>query len=113
METEGAFCDMLQETLTDEILVPTREIVERHKTDFDKIIDKYGTVELPSLLKQFSDPPDARKKLDKTILKVFGWSAKEIEEWLPKVYKAISSELRLLADSTRKSDNNDNQERLF
>jgi len=113
METEGAFCDMLQETLVNEVLVPSREMIERHKTDSNKIMDKYGRVELPSLLEQFSDPPDARKNLDRAILRLFGWSKKEIEEWLPRVYKAISSELRLLADSTRKSDNNDNQERLL
>lgn len=115
METEGAFCDMLQETLIDEVLVPTREIIERHKTNIDKIMDKYGRVELPSLLEQFSNPPDARKKLDQAMLKLFGWSENEIEEWLPKVYKAISSELRFLADSTRKSNNNENdgQEPLF
>lgn len=97
METRGSYCDLLQETLVEDVRVPTPETIERHKKELDALMDRFGAVTLPSLVNQLTNPPPARKRLDRLILKMCGWTDPEIEEALPRVYKALSSELKLLA----------------
>ncbi|MBI5714933.1 MAG: N-6 DNA methylase [Chloroflexi bacterium] len=94
METHGAFCDLLQETLID-LWVPTPEFVKQNQKTFNSLMTKYGETPLPSLLAQFSKPPKARKELDIAILKMLGWKDSEIKATLPKIYKALASELQL------------------
>jgi len=40
----------------------------------------------------------ARVELDKTILQILGFSKREINEWLPKVYDALVEELKAMKD---------------
>lgn len=82
METRGSYCDLLLETLRG-LPVPTREFVEQHLPTFRKLMKRFGTRELPSLLKQFSNPPDLRIELDTAILKILGYSLRRLMKFSP------------------------------
>lgn len=112
METRGSYCDMLQETLVEDIQVPNPKFIEAYKKEIDNLMHKYGQTPLPSLINQFAKPPEARKKLDRAFLKMFGWTDSEINDTLPEVYKALASELKLLtaAMSEKTEGNNADEE---
>jgi len=61
-----------------------------------KIFDKLKNVKFPSILEQLENRFWARVELDKTILKVLGFSNKEINEWLPRVYDTLVEELKAM-----------------
>jgi len=63
-----------------------------------KIFDKLKNVKFPSILEQLENRFWARVELDKTILKILGFSNKEINEWLPKVYDALVEELKAMKE---------------
>ena len=96
METHGAFCDLLQESLVD-FWTPSPEFIQANKKVFDDLMVKYGEKKMPSLMTQFSNPPKARVALDTAILKLCGWTENEIATRLPKIYSALSLELRLMS----------------
>lgn len=47
----------------------------------------------------------ARVELDKTILKILGFSEREINEWLPKIYDALVEELKVMEKVVKKMGN--------
>jgi len=51
-------------------------------------------VEFPSILEQYEGRFWARVELDRTILKILGFSNKMIDEWLPKIYDVLIKELK-------------------
>jgi len=60
------------------------------------LFEKLKEVEFPSILEQLQRRFWARVELDKTILKILGFSEEEIKEWLPKVYDALVEELKAM-----------------
>jgi len=58
------------------------------------LFDELRSVEFPSIVEQLENRFWARVKLDRTILKILGFSDSEIEKWLPRVYDSLASELK-------------------
>ena len=98
METRGSFCDLLLETLN-LLVVPSMAFATRHLADLDSLMTRYGNEQLPSLIEQFTTPPAARLALDSTMMTIMGWTRREAESMLPQVYKALASELTLVASA--------------
>jgi hypothetical protein len=82
-----------------EIYVPDLKLLNKNEKDkLLSLYEKLKDVEFPSILEQFRKKFWARVELDKTILKVLGFSDEEIEEWLPKLYDAIVEELKAMKE---------------
>jgi len=62
------------------------------------LFEKLRDVEFPPILEQLKNRFWARVELDKTILKILGFSDKEINKWLPEVYDALVEELKAIKD---------------
>ena len=87
------------------------DLINMHKLNVDKIMNddknkkllidvwkKISIIKFPSIIEQFEKRFWARVELDKTILKVLGFSEEEIEEILPEVYDAIVEELKSIKE---------------
>lgn len=60
------------------------------------LFTKLKKVEFPSILEQLENRFWARVELDKTILKILGFSDREVNKLLPKVYDALVRELKAI-----------------
>jgi len=60
-------------------------------------------MEFPPLVQQFENPPEARQIIDHAVLKVIGYTDKEISELLPDLYRAMATEMRSLQELMRRS----------
>jgi hypothetical protein len=58
--------------------------------------DELSNFEWPSLLDQYSSPPEERRKLDKEILKALGVTGDRADEVLSALYKAITKALNTM-----------------
>ncbi|MFH1032306.1 MAG: N-6 DNA methylase [Chloroflexota bacterium] len=113
-ETRGSFIEITKEKL-----------LEFHVPDFNKVstkelLDAFEQVrhfEFPPLIEQFENPPEARKIIDRAVLKTIGYSSKAIEELLPELYKAMATELQswkeLMHQSSAKEKEPTSQLHLF
>jgi len=97
-ETLGTYLRMTLEDWYQVQILDEEKLSESQKRTLLKLFEKLRNIEFPSLLEQFEKRFWARVELDKTILKVLGFSEKEIEEWLPKVYDAIVEELKSIKE---------------
>ncbi|GIU71840.1 MAG: hypothetical protein KatS3mg003_1319 [Candidatus Nitrosocaldaceae archaeon] len=73
----------------------SKENIEDLLTLFDRIKD----IEFPSILEQLENRFEYRVELDKTILKILGFTNREINELLPKIYDAIVNELKIMKNA--------------
>ncbi len=97
METEGAYCDMLLETLTNKFQVPTESFVEKNKKIVENFWDKFSDADYPSLSDQFKYSPLERVAIDEAVLKMFGYKSSAIKKMLPNLYKSLATEFNLLS----------------
>ncbi|MEM5870735.1 MAG: N-6 DNA methylase, partial [Candidatus Aenigmatarchaeota archaeon] len=95
-QTTLGFTDLRESDLVEFYLLDTKKISDREKNTLLKLFEKIKNVNFPSIIEQLETRFWARVELDKTILKILGFSDKEIEEWLPKVYDAIVEELKTM-----------------
>ena len=72
----------------------SKKLTVREKRRFGEIFTKLKYVDFPSSLEQLEDRFWARVELDRTILEILGFSDKEINEWLQKVYDSRVRELK-------------------
>lgn len=93
--TEG-YTDIMESDLNLFKAFNVEKLLDNDKKLLDKIFDKLRNVEFPSILEQLENRFWARVELDKTILKILGFTDGEINEWLPKVYDAIVEELKAM-----------------
>jgi len=63
-----------------------------------ELFEKLSKVEIPPIIEQFENRFWARIELDRTILKILGFSNKEIDEWLPEIYDIIVEELKTIGE---------------
>jgi hypothetical protein len=88
METDLVLCDILN----------IRNLSLKERQNLLNLFQKIRSVKFPSIFEQLEKKFWARVELDKTVLKILGFSNKEIEEWLPKVYNAIVKELKTIKE---------------
>ena len=99
-ETEGSFIEITKEKLQ-EFYVPNPS-----RCDTDGLQEAFEQVryeELPPLFQQFENPTEARKIIDRAVLKVIGYTDMEIDALLPDLYDAMSIELRSWRELMHKS----------
>ncbi len=76
------------------------------KCDINDLLEAFEQVryaELPPLVQQFENPPEARQIIDHAVLKIIGYTDKEISELLPDLYSAMATEMRSLQELMRRS----------
>ncbi len=100
METEGSWCDLLKEPLRD-LWVPSENFAFENRRRFFTLMNEVGRARMPSLLEQFDSSYPERYRLDSTLMELMGFSNSEIDDWLPKVYRALSSEMTLMVEAMR------------
>jgi hypothetical protein len=97
-ETEGSFCNLTDEMLR-QTFAPTSDFLAAHRKEFSDAFERFKAVEWRSLLEQFECCDREREELDSFLLKLMGFSDKEVAQLLPKVYQALSRELRTLKEA--------------
>ena len=80
------------------VALKIEERSKKEKQTLLNLFEKLKDIEFPSILEQLENRFWARVELDKTILKILGFTNKEINEWLPKVYDAIVEELKSMRE---------------
>ncbi|MBZ9577992.1 N-6 DNA methylase [Patescibacteria group bacterium] len=75
-----------------------RSVSEKEKETLMNLFEKLKDVEFPSIIEQLENRFPARIELDKKILKILGFSDKEIDEWLPKIYDILVKELKAMKE---------------
>ncbi|MGC9059542.1 MAG: N-6 DNA methylase, partial [Candidatus Aenigmatarchaeota archaeon] len=97
-ETTGQYFEFMQSDLEELKVFKFETLSQDEKSLIEKCWNKISNVEFPSIIEQLEKRFWARIELDRAILKVLGFSDKEIEEWLPKVYDAIVEELKAMGE---------------
>jgi hypothetical protein len=97
-ETRGSFCNLTDEMLR-QTFAPTSDFLAAHRKEFSDAFERFKAVEWRSLLEQFECCDREREELDSFLLKLMGFSDKEVAQLLPKVYQALSRELRTLKEA--------------
>jgi methylase of polypeptide subunit release factors len=97
-ETLGTYTRLLKNDWKCFKILDVDKLTFQEKKLLTPLFEKLKREKYPPLFEQFEKRFWARVELDKTILKVLGFSEKEIEEWLPKVYDAIVEELKSMKE---------------
>ena len=97
-ETEGSFCNLTDEMLR-QTLAPTLDFLATHRKEFSDAFERFKTVEWRSLLEQFECCDKEREELDSFLLRLMGFSDREVAQLLLKVYQALARELRTLKEA--------------
>ena len=97
-ETLGAYIRLSADDWGHTFQISPKKLTIDKKQSLLNLFEKLKTVEFPSITEQLGTRFWARVELDKTILKILGFSDNEIEEWLPKVYDALVDELKAMKE---------------
>jgi hypothetical protein len=97
-ETTGEYIEIMEPDLILFKILDVEKLTHIEKQLLLNSFEKLKNVEFPSILEQFEKRFWARVELDKTILKILGFSDEEIDYWLPKVYDAIVEELKAMKE---------------
>ena len=97
-ETLGAYFRMRIEDWKKVYVMNVENLKNEEKAYLIEVFEKLKNIEFPSIIEQLENRFWARVELDKSILKILGFSDKEIDYWLPKVYDAIVKELKAMRE---------------
>jgi len=97
-ETTGQYIEFMESDLKEIKVLNFKVFSQSEKSIMEEVWNKVSSIEFPSILDQFEKRFWARVELDKIILKILGFSNKEIDEWLPKIYDAIVEELKSIKE---------------
>jgi hypothetical protein len=97
-ETTGQFSTIRSDDLVLIDILNIDKLLSKEKQILLYLFEKLKNVEFPSIIEQLETRFWARVELDKTILKILGFSDEEIDEWLPKVYDALVDELKAMKE---------------
>jgi hypothetical protein len=93
--TEG-YTDIMESDLNLFKTVDSRKLSEQELKTLNALFEKLKNVEFPSLLEQIESRFWARVELDETVLRTLGFSDVEVNNWLPRIYDALTRELRAI-----------------
>lgn len=108
-ETEGSFIELTKEKLL-EFHIPNLQY--GHSDILLEAFEKVRHAEFPPLFEQFENPPEARKIIDRAVLKFIGYTDKEIDALLAELYTAMALELKSWRDLMHKSSSKKSQPSL-
>lgn len=97
-ETTGQFSIIRSDEFALIDIIDLNKLSTKEKESLLNLFEKLKDVEFPSIIEQLENRFWARVELDKTILKILGFSDGEINEWLPKVYDTLVSELKAMKE---------------
>jgi len=97
-ETLGTYSRLLKNDWQQFKILDIQKLTQKEKRTLLNLFEKLKDIEFPSILEQLENRFWARVELDKTILKILGFTNKEINEWLPKVYDALVEELKSMRE---------------
>jgi len=100
-ETTGQYIEFMESDLKEIKVLNFEVLSQSEKSIIEEVWNKVSSIEFPSILDQFEKRFWARVELDRTILKVLGFSNEEIDEWLPEIYDAIVEELKAISETGR------------
>jgi type I restriction-modification system DNA methylase subunit len=95
-ETTGAYGTIRGTDLVLFHIFDMKKLTDKDKKTLSNLFDKIKKVDFPCILDQLENRFWARVELDKTILNVLGFPEKEINNWLPKIYDTLTSELKIM-----------------
>lgn len=95
-ETTAGYMEFMQSDLIKVKVLNLKILSEQEKLTLLNFFNKIKDLEFPSILEQLENRFIARIELDRTILKILGFTKKEINEWLPKIYDALIDELKAM-----------------
>jgi len=93
--TEG-YTDIMESDLNLFNTINSKKLSKKEIKKLRDLFEKLRDVEFPSILEQLENRFWARLELDETILKILGFSEREINSLLPKVYNALVKELKMI-----------------
>jgi len=93
-QTTEDFTDIRESELTLMWMLNTTKLPAKDKDILLPLFEKLRDVEFPSIMEQLEQRFWARVELDKTILKILGFTEGDIKKWLPRVYDALVDELK-------------------
>jgi len=93
-ETTGAYFDIKESDYKEMLILDFDKLAWDEKQIFQALFQKIKHIEFPSIIEQLENRFSARIELDKTVLKIIGFSDKEIDTWLPRVYDVLIKELK-------------------
>lgn len=96
VETRGAWMQLHKYVMDDLLVVHPLRLSKSQKKAILKTFEEVKDVEFPSFLKQLKDKFAARVAIDKTVLKVLGFSDDEISRILDELYPALATEIEQL-----------------
>jgi len=96
VETRGAWMQLHKYVMDDLLVVHPLRLSKSQKKAILKTFEEVKDVEFPSFLKQLKDKFVARVAIDKTVLKVLGFSDDEISRILDGLYPALATEIEQL-----------------
>jgi type I restriction-modification system DNA methylase subunit len=97
-ETLGSFIRLRLEGWSNVIFINLEKITRKERDKLLALYERLKNVNFPSIIEQLEKRFWARVELDKTILKILGFSDEEIDYWLPRVYDAIVEELKAMKE---------------
>lgn len=80
--------------------IDPHKLSDEKKQELLNFFNTLRTVEFPSITEQLEKRFWARVELDRRILEILGFTDKEINEWLPRVYGVLVQELRAMKEIT-------------
>ncbi|MFX0096913.1 MAG: N-6 DNA methylase [Candidatus Hodarchaeota archaeon] len=95
-QTTGPFIDIKEEDFENFDFINLQSLNEREIASLLLLFERLKGVEFPSILEQLEKAFWGRIELDRTLLRILGFTDNEINKWLPRVYKAIIDELKTL-----------------
>lgn len=99
-ETEGSFIEITKDKIK-ELHIPNLS-----RCDIEGLLEAFEQVrytEFPPLVQQFENPPEARRIIDRAVLRTIGYEDKEIDRLLPDIYDAMATEMRTWQQLMRQS----------
>jgi type I restriction-modification system DNA methylase subunit len=96
IETRGAWMAFRKYVMSDLFVIHPSKLSKSQKKAILKTFEGVKDVEFPSFLKQLKDRFPARVAIDKTVLKVLGFSDDEIDRILDYLYPALANEIEQL-----------------
>jgi len=93
-ETTEGFMEFMQSDLIKLKVLDLKNLAKPEVDKLLKLFERLRSIEFPSILEQLENRFRSRLELDKTILKIIGFTDKEINEWLPRLYDALIMELK-------------------
>jgi hypothetical protein len=113
-ETRGSYMIITEEQVK-EMCIP--DFNEVSMTALVDAFERVRHVEFPPFFEQFENPTEARKIIDRSVLSIIGYNKDEIDDMLPKIYRAIATELRswkeLMHQPSAKGKDSSSQMHLF